>query len=452
MFAITGYEIQEKIGEGGSAEVYRAVREEGRLNVALKVLHERYCSDAGMLKRLTREARVISGLTHQNVVRIFKFGSLQNRFYIILEYLSRGSLSNYRRFSQRRRLKVMIQVCDAVRFIHRHGIVHRDLKPSNIMFGEDQIPRLVDFGISLFNNEDFTRLTHTNMVMGTLSYMSPEQQSDPASVDHRSDIYSLGAILYEIFTGKKPVGRFMNPTDLDKTFDPRLEQIILRALAHHKDERYEKVEDLGSALLVLWNDGLFGAEAADEDTFDVRLGYWIKKIQVGGVAEKMEARQMILSQATKDDVMRLIKICEHNETEVRGALIPALGRLRDKRAVPFLISEAGNPLLARETCNALAEIGDPRALTPILKIVKGHKVFSHHALVPLARLGDEKHLKAILPYLKDKSYSDRAAAVKAFEASGTRKYLRDLKKAHAAESDKELKSRLYTLVQKLEVS
>lgn len=452
MFSVNGYQIMESIGEGGSSEVFKALRASDNLNVALKVLHPRYSDNLEMRKRLSREARVIMSLKHRNIVRIFQFGDVEQRFYIILEYLPNGSLSNYKRLSMRRRLKVMIQICDSVDYIHRHGIVHRDLKPSNIMFGADDLPRLVDFGISLFGNEDFTRLTHTNMVMGTLSYMSPEQQSDPSSVDHRTDIYSLGAVLYEVFTGKRPVGRFEKPTMIVENFDTRLEDCIMKALEHRMDMRYNKARELGEALMVLWHDGLFeDAEDDIHESFDGRIGYWVKKLENGGVTDKLEAREQILSNVQPGDAQQLIEICKSSEVDVRGAVIPALGRLRDKAAVPFLISQVGNPLITREACVALADIGDPRALAPIIKVVKGRAVFAHHALVPLARLGGEKDLKLLLPYLKTDSFSDRAAAVKAFESAPTRKYLRDLKKAHKVESDRDLKSRLYTLIQQLEV-
>jgi len=452
LFKIPGYEIGERIGEGGSSEVFRAVRADGGQTVALKVLHARYCADLSMRKRLTREAKVISALQHANIVKIYKFGSLEDRFYIILEYLPGGSLSTFQKLSPRQRLKVVIQVCDAVSYIHRHGIVHRDLKPSNIMFGEDQIPRLVDFGISLFRNEDFTRLTHTNMVMGTLSYMSPEQQSDPSSVDHRSDIYALGAILYEIFTRKRPVGRFENPSQLDPHFDKELEVCILRSLAHRREERYDDVIDLRNHLVALWKKGLYQDGGVPMvETFDDRIGYWLKKLEAGTVSQRMDARVRIVENARPEDAKRLIRICETSETEIRTALIPVLGKLGDRAAVPFLLSQATNPLLAREACEALGNLGDQRAVEPLLRIVKGHQVYAHHALVPLAALGEEKHLKAVLPYLKDKNPIDRGAAVRAFEKRPSRRYRKDLEKAYRVEKDAEIKNRLYTLVQRIRV-
>lgn len=372
MFEIPGYKTQEKIGEGGSSEVFRVFDERSNQLAALKVLHARYSGDQAMRKRLAREAEVIGSLKHPNVVKIYKFGTLDSRFYMVLEFLARGSLSEFDQLTPRQRLKVMVQVSDGVAYIHSLGIVHRDLKPSNIMFAGDRIPRLVDFGISLFSSEDYTRLTHTNMVMGTLSYMSPEQQTSPGDVDKRSDIYSLGAILYEIFTGKKPVGRFDDPSNLIKGFDPRLEACILRCLAHKPTERFQSVEDLQRQLVALWQAGLF--EDSDthspEEHFDDRIGYWVQKVVHGNSMEREEARIRILNNVLPQDLPELVSISRSSGNDVRLALIPAMARLKDPRCLRFLVELIGDPHFTQVVCAALAEIGDKRAVDVLIKVIK----------------------------------------------------------------------------------
>ena len=291
------------------------------------------------------------------------------------------------------------------------------------------------------------------MVMGTLSYMSPEQQSNPGAVDYRTDIYSLGAILYEIFTGRKPVGRFDDPSRLIPNFDMDLEACILTCLAHSPDKRYSKMEQLMSELVALWRKGLFledDGESAIEH-FDDRIGYWVSKLIHGIASDRIEARTRILNNVTEEDVDELVKIARNSGTEVRAALIPALGKLKQAKAGPFLCEQMTNPLLAREACAALAEIGDKRAVEPLLKVAKKREVYSYSALVPLARLGEEKHLKVALPYLKSQNYSERKEAVKAFEILGSTKYLKDLNKALKAERETDLRNQLYHLVQQLGV-
>ncbi len=453
MFDIPGYKIGDKIGEGGSSEVFLATRLENKQNAALKVLHAKYSSDRSMRERLEREAKVVGSLNHPNIVKFFKYGAINNRFYMLLEYLAKGSLSDYERLSYRQRLKVMIQVCDGVSHIHKLGIVHRDLKPSNIMFGDDRIPRLVDFGISLFSQEDYTRLTQTNMVMGTLSYMSPEQQSNPGAVDFRTDIYSLGAILYEIFTGRKPVGRFDDPSRLIPKFNLELETCILTCLAHQPEKRYSEMSQLTTALVDLWRSGLFSETEGEqvEEHFDDRIGYWVQKLTHGIASERVEARNRIMANVLPKDLEELIKICRNSGAEVRAALIPAMGKLKRPAAGPFLCEQMTDPLLAREACAALGQIGHKNAIEPLLKVAKKREVYSYSALVPLAMVGEDKHLKVALPYLKSKSYSERKEAIKALELSGSTKYLKDLKKALKVEAETDLRNQLYNLVQRLEV-
>lgn len=452
MIQIPGYQIHEIIGEGGSSTVYRATRLENQQKAALKLLHEKYSGDPSMRSRLQREARVIGSLNHPNIVKIFQSGNYERRFYMILEYLSGGSLARYDHLSLRRRLEVMIQVCDGIACIHSMGIVHRDLKPSNIMFGEDGLPRLVDFGISLFSKENYTRLTHTNMVMGTLSYMSPEQQAEPGQVDHRTDIYSIGSMLYEVFTGKKTVGRFQDPTVLNPAFPADLEKAILKCLAHDPTKRYAQITELQSDLIALYRAGLFSEDDADITAADFvnRIGIWIKKLESGTAAQRLEARRQVAQNAVAGDVPQLISICESSSTDVRAALIPLFGKLRAKEAFAFLVDQLANPLLARDASIALAFIGNRDAVQHLIPVVKKMAAYSYGALLPLAVLGEEKDMKWVAPFLRSKDSTDREAAIKAFEHAKSKKFLKPLKKQYKVETEAHLKDRLATLIHKLE--
>lgn len=451
-FSIPHFTIEQPIGKGGTSEVFRAISHKDNQTVAVKLLDKRYSEDRGMRKRLLREAQVISRLDHPNIVRIYGWGVEQERIYMVLQFLNRGSLDAYKEIEPRKLLKVMIQVCSGVAYIHGQDIVHRDLKPSNIMFGADGIPRLVDFGISLFNDDDFTRLTHTNMVMGTLSYMSPEQQSAPAKVDHRTDIYSLGAILYEVFTHQKPVGRFRRPAKIVQGFSQELDNIIMKAMAHQLEDRYSSAQALERALLKLWKGGLYQNKVTEiQPDFDDRIGYWVTKLETGTVSERMTAKTQIFNKAEKDDLPRLLNICDESGKEVRQALIPALGKLADARALPFLRDQIADPMLCQEACKALANLGHTDAVKPLALLVKKKEVFSHHALEPLARLSGDAHMKLILPYLKNPSFVVRNEALKALEKGAGKKQLKDIKKYHKAESEKELINRAYLLIKRLEL-
>lgn len=453
MIRLPGYEIGKKIGQGGISEVFEALQTSDQRRLAFKILLEKYKTDRGLQARLLREAKIIGNLNHRNIVRIFKFGVMDDRFYTMMEYLGKGSLADFQQLTPRQRLKAMIQVCDGIGYVHSLGIVHRDLKPSNILFGDDGIPRLVDFGISLFANEDLTRLTQTNLIMGTLSYMSPEQQTNPSRVDARSDIYSLGAILYEIFTGKPPVGRFPDPCQVQPGFDADLERCILNCLQSDPGKRYPSIKTVQDRLLVLWEEGLFArGEEEPEGRFDDRMGYWLHRFTEGTPAQKAEARSMLANNVREKDLPRLLALCRDSGNTVRLALIPLLGQLGRPQALPFLIEHMSSPMLGREICQAMGAIGDARALPHLLRLIKKGAPHADAALIPLAKLGTPKELRAALPFLKSRHYAERKEALRALQWQPSKLYLRDLKRALKNESEQDLKQMITGLISAIQGS
>ncbi|TBH17621.1 serine/threonine-protein kinase [Thermus thermamylovorans] len=212
--ALSGrYEILEKVGLGGMATVYKAKdRKTGRL-VALKVPQERFVGDPRFVRRFHREAEVLSRMDHPAIVKVYDHGQVEGVHYIAMEFLDGEGLDKLieeRRLSLKQAVAVLARVADALRHIHAQGIVHRDIKPGNVMvlrgaLREDGVDprgvRLMDFGIAA--GKVLTRLTITGARIGTPVYMSPEQAKGQ-KLDHRSDIYSLGIVLYETLTGQPP--------------------------------------------------------------------------------------------------------------------------------------------------------------------------------------------------------------------------------------------------------
>ncbi|AFV75425.1 protein kinase [Thermus oshimai] len=207
------YEILEKVGIGGMATVYKAKdRKTGRL-VALKVPQERFVGDPRFVRRFHREAEVLARMDHPNIVKVYDHGQLDGVHYIAMEFLEGEGLDKLieeRRLTLRQAAAILARVADALKHIHAQGIVHRDIKPGNIMvlkgaLKEDGVDprgvRLMDFGIAA--GKVLTRLTITGARIGTPVYMSPEQAKGQ-KLDHRSDIYSLGIVLYEALTGQPP--------------------------------------------------------------------------------------------------------------------------------------------------------------------------------------------------------------------------------------------------------
>lgn len=207
------YEILEKVGVGGMATVYKAKdKKTGRL-VALKVPQERFLGDPRFVRRFHREAEVLAKMDHPNIVKVYDHGQVDGVHFIAMEYLEGEGLDKLieeRRLSLRQAAAILARVADALKHIHAQGIVHRDIKPGNIMvlkgaLREDGVDprgvRLMDFGIAA--GKVLTRLTITGARIGTPVYMSPEQAKGQ-KLDHRSDIYSLGIVLYEALTGQPP--------------------------------------------------------------------------------------------------------------------------------------------------------------------------------------------------------------------------------------------------------
>src|SRR6202140_211179 len=207
------YDIQSLLGAGGMGEVYRA--RDARLDriVAIKVLPTSYSADAERLQRFVREARAAAALNHPNILSIFDIGEERGAPYIVSELLEGQTLRERIRsgpLSSRKAVDYALQVARGLAAAHDRGIVHRDLKPENLFLTHDDRVKILDFGLAkltgpgdaLTGSEDATRkvLTNPGVIMGTVGYMSPEQVRGD-KVDHRSDIFSFGAILHEMITG-----------------------------------------------------------------------------------------------------------------------------------------------------------------------------------------------------------------------------------------------------------
>ena len=207
---IATYKIERQIGAGGMGEVYLAFDEKLKRKVALKILPAEFKSNDERVKRFETEARVISSLNHPNIVTIYDVGNFEGVNYIATEFVEGKTLRDLMggQFKIRNIIINSIQICDALSAAHKEGVIHRDIKPENIMIRKDGYAKILDFGLAKLTEikpdeeHDFAK-TSEGMLIGTPAYMSPAQISDE-ELDHRTDLWSCGVVLYEFLTGKNP--------------------------------------------------------------------------------------------------------------------------------------------------------------------------------------------------------------------------------------------------------
>src|SRR5215217_5689911 len=188
------YELEELVGSGGMSSVFRAHDRLLERKVALKVLHDHYTGDESYVERFRREARSVASLSHPNIVTVIDRGEHEGRQFIVFERIDReGALP------VRDAVELVLQIGRALEFAHRNGLIHRDVKPQNVLLNGDGRPKVTDFGIARSLDVQH-RMTQTGTVLGTSDYIAPEQ-AQGAHVDDKTDVYSLGVVLYELLAG-----------------------------------------------------------------------------------------------------------------------------------------------------------------------------------------------------------------------------------------------------------
>ncbi|MBK7293970.1 MAG: serine/threonine protein kinase [Holophagaceae bacterium] len=224
--------LLEPLGEGGMALVFRGEdRFRPAASCAVKLLRPEVHRDQDLVRRFLREGEVLTRLSHPGLVEIFAFGTSGAWPYLIMELLPGGSLKACRGEAPAALVRRLIPVCGALGVAHAAGVVHRDLKPSNLLFATDGQLKVTDFGVCYWEGEEGrTRATRSQMVVGTLGYMAPEQHGDPRRVDGRCDVYALGAVLFEFMTGQPYAQVQLPPAAVRPGFPPRMAGLIMRAL------------------------------------------------------------------------------------------------------------------------------------------------------------------------------------------------------------------------------
>lgn len=277
------YRIISQIGQGGMATVYKAYQPSMDRHVAIKVLPSQLAESAEFIERFQREARIIAHLEHPHILPVFDFGESDGITYFVMRFLEGGTLKDRMKSAPLPWAEIdrlFTQLADALGYAHDHGVVHRDLKPANALIDSNGNLFLTDFGIAKLLESASPRLTQTDAIMGTPAYISPEQ-AQALPVDRRSDIYSLGIILYEMVTGRVPftadtplaviLKQISDPLPLPTAIKPDLpasvERVILKALAKNPADRFSTTAEFLSA----WKNALKDTDQTIRETEQIPL-------------------------------------------------------------------------------------------------------------------------------------------------------------------------------------
>jgi beta-lactam-binding protein with PASTA domain len=256
------YRVLNRLGSGGMADVYCAEDTQLGRRVALKLLHSRFAEDEEFVERFRREASSAAGLQHPNIVGVFDRGRWDGTYYIAMEFLAGHTLkqlvNEHGAMPPDLAIGITLQVLRAARFAHKRGVVHRDFKPHNVILDEEGRAKVTDFGIARAGASD---MTETGSIMGTAQYLSPEQaQGDPVSP--RSDLYSIGVMLYELVTGRVPFDAEspvtialkhvsehpVRPSEVNPAVPPALEAVVMRAIEKDPARRFADADEFAAAL------------------------------------------------------------------------------------------------------------------------------------------------------------------------------------------------------------
>ncbi len=257
------YQVIEELGKGGMGKVYKVLDKDLDVKIALKLLKPDISSDEETIARFRNELKVARTITHKNVCRMYDFGKAEGTYFITMEYVPgedlKSTIARVGQLSVGKTIAVIKQVCDGLAEAHRLGVVHRDLKPQNIMLDREGNARIMDFGIArTFRTKG---LTDGNVMIGTPEYMSPEQV-EGKDIDQRSDIYSLGIILFEMLTGRIPFeGESVfsvalkqetqpppDPRSINSQIPEDFSQLVLKCLEKDRTKRFQSIEEIKAEL------------------------------------------------------------------------------------------------------------------------------------------------------------------------------------------------------------
>jgi serine/threonine-protein kinase len=420
------YRIQRKLGAGGMADVYLAEDQELGRRVAIKILNGRHANDDQFIERFRREAKNAAALNHPNIVSIYDRGEAEDTYYIAMEFLDGRTLKELVVGRGAAPINVAIeyarQILSALRFAHRHGIVHRDIKPHNVLVDGEGRVKVTDFGIARAGT---SQMTETGSIVGTAQYLSPEQARG-GEVDPRSDLYSLGIVLYELLTGKTPfdgetpveiaMKHLSNtpqpPSKLRPDIPPELDMVVMRALAKNPDDRYQSADEMEADLERVARGARVSAATVDTATQVLR------RPATPSVAEAATAATMIAPSPSVGGPAAPPPVVEEEEYREGGPDRPLWPWLV---AVGFVIAAVVAGFFVWHELSGSSKVQEPVALYVNERQSAAERQIRAAHLVPVVVSGsNERHKKGIVFKQDPKPGSkvDKGGPVKIFVSTG----------------------------------
>ena len=450
----------EHIGSGGMSEVYLALNPKTRERRAVKVLNRRATAPASAYARFLREVEIISGLSHPRIVKIFESGTLEDCYFYAMEFMPRGNLA--RRIGRGRlplpeALSLFCGVCDGVAYAHERGVVHRDLKPANVLIDDTGNPAVADFGIAKSLADEGTALTRSNEVMGTIAYLAPEQRCSTKRVDRRADVYSLGAVFYEMLMGFPPLGNFPWPHETRADLPPGLQPLLAKCLAFEPRDRFPDASSLLSHAAQLdgaaYKQDSRGADVAAASSWvpdSDRVQRWLELLRGGTTRERLAVVREMVDEMGPGEANALMKLYQGEEDKVRWGLIRAFGELKLSAAVRLILTDLKSPYHRECAVEALGRIGAAEAFEPILEFVSRNPDAAIMGLPALASTGRSRAVRHLVPYLSNSAAVLRLAAAKALGSVPSDESAAALRTQLARERDEKVRATLAQAVHGLE--
>jgi serine/threonine protein kinase len=340
---VGNYEITDKIGEGGVGAVYKGVDLVLEREVAIKALRPEWTSQPEIVERFRAEAVTLARLNHPNIATLYNFLNQDDTFFMIMEFVRGETLDNLIRRTGAMRcrdaISLLCQALEGIGYAHRHGVVHRDIKPANLMLTDTGFVKVMDFGIARVLGT--ARMTRQGHIVGTIEYMSPEQVIGQEG-DARSDVYSLGIVMYEMLTGRVPFesdseynlmkmqieAAPVTPKNLGLSLPPSVESTMMRALAKSVDERFQSASEFRQALLGAVEPPGIPAAQADYPQIGYQSGF-------DSVSANPPKETRLAPEPAGNQVATVLGTPHISESagEIRAHSSPASGKLKAKHYV-----------------------------------------------------------------------------------------------------------------------